>query len=397
MNFARHAAPPPGEWINDPNGLVFRDGQWRLFVQHSAAAPDYKLIGWARLSSPDLLDWTWDGAVISPNALGLASSGSILEEDKDGLTAYITRDDAGVQRQSRLTSSDDGLTWREGPPLGPEGRNVRDPFVFFCKTTGDWRMLVAEPCDWTDWRSDPPSRLAVWRNDGQSWKFVAHIGPWMPPGIMWEVPLLIDFGEMQALILSIVDRRLGSAECAVRYWLGRFDGVSFVPDGSPEGLLLYHGPDFYAAIVGTGDALEPTLVAWAATWATARKMPWPGEVRGGPITLPRSLRLERQSKRLTQALAVDLAPSFSKVWDGGSPLRIQVGGDKDCTLTVELDAAGLAVKRQGLGGLLDWDRRESLVLTGPQIVDFYEDAGLIEIFVHPAGLTVTAFLPGARL
>ena len=54
MSFAFHAAPPPGEWCNDPNGLVYADGAWRLFVQDSATAPDFGKIGWARLSSTDL-------------------------------------------------------------------------------------------------------------------------------------------------------------------------------------------------------------------------------------------------------------------------------------------------------------------------------------------------------
>lgn len=149
MSFGRHAAPPSGEWLNDPNGLIFRDGQWRLFVQHSAEAPDYKAVGWARLSSPDLPYWTWDGPVIPPNPLGQAYSGSIVSEGEE-LAAYLTRHDGKLQRQVRLASGDLGPTWREGSPLGPEGRNVRDPFVFHCRATGDWRMLVAEPCDWTD-------------------------------------------------------------------------------------------------------------------------------------------------------------------------------------------------------------------------------------------------------
>ena len=278
MNFTRHAAPPPGEWINDPNGLIFRDGQWRLFVQHSAAAPDYKSIGWARLSSPNLLHWTWDGPVILPNQLGQPYSGSIVSEG-DELAAYLTRHDDKLQRQVRLASRDHGLTWREGPPFGPEGRNVRDPFVFYCIATGDWRMLVAEPCDWADWPSNPPSRLAVWREEDNAWRFVAHIGPWMPSGVMWEVPVLVDFGATQALILSIVDRRSDPPECAVRYWLGRFDGEAFAATSPSEGLLLDHGPDFYAAIVAANEAPDRTLVAWASSWATARAMPWPHQWR----------------------------------------------------------------------------------------------------------------------
>ena len=390
----RHAAPPPGEWINDPNGLIFRDGQWRLFVQHSAAAPDFKVVGWARLSSPDLLHWTWDGPVIPPNPLGQAYSGSIVAEGEE-LAAYLTRHDGTLQRQVRLASGDHGLTWREGPPLGPEGRNVRDPFVFHCRATGNWRMLVAEPCDWTDWPSDPPSRLAVWRKDGEAWQFVAHVGPWMPSGVMWEVPVLVDFGATQALILSIVDRRSGSSECAVRYWLGRFDGEAFATTSPSEGLLLDHGPDFYAAIVAADEPPERTLVAWASSWATARAMPWPGAIMGGPISLPRRLILDAQAGRLVQSPAPDLAPVKSWCWDAAEPLAVTINGI-DCSLTISLDASGLDVTRSG-SQLLDWHRREALDIAAPQTIDLYEDAGLVEPFIRPAGLTVTAFLPGARL
>ena len=277
MSFARHAAPPPGEWINDPNGLIFRDAQWRLFVQHSADAPDFKSIGWARLSSPDLLNWTWDGDVIAPNARGEAYSGSLVVEAGE-LAAYLTRHDGALQRQVRLASGDNGRSWREGPTLGPEGRNVRDPFVFFCQATDDWRMLVAEPCDWTDWPVEPPSRLSVWRKAGHAWVFVSHIGPWMQPGAMWEVPALVDFGDCQALLVSVIDRSKGFDDCAVRYWLGRFDGASFQASTPQEGLRLDHGPDFYAAIVAVAepaDRRDHILVAWASNWATARAMPWP--------------------------------------------------------------------------------------------------------------------------
>lgn len=169
MSFAVHAAPPPGEWLNDPNGLAFVDGQWRLFVQHSAAAPDFKAIGWARLSSPDLLHWSWDGPVIAPDQLGQAYSGSITSED-GALSAYLTRHDGTTQREVRLTSFDGGAPWRQGSVFGPASRNMRDPFVFFSAVTNDWRMLIAEPCDWNDWRHDPPSTLAVWRRTDGDWE-----------------------------------------------------------------------------------------------------------------------------------------------------------------------------------------------------------------------------------
>lgn len=60
----RHAAPPQGEWLNGPNGLVRTAQGWVLFAQHRADAPGYAASNWVRFTSADLLDWRCDGAVI---------------------------------------------------------------------------------------------------------------------------------------------------------------------------------------------------------------------------------------------------------------------------------------------------------------------------------------------
>ena len=401
MSFTFHAAPPAGEWFNDPNGLIFADGAWRMFVQHSAAGPDFGEIGWARLSSTDLLRWSWDGRVIAPDALGLAYSGSVVAHDS-GLTAYLTRHDDTLkhQRQVSLTSNNAGATWCQGVPFGPEGRNVRDPFVFFCAATGDWRMLIAEPCDWTRSADQAPSMLSIWRLDGDEWRFVSHIAGWFEPGVVCEVPILVDFGTRQALILSTVDRRNGGAECAVRYWLGQFDGGSFDVVSAPEGRLVDHGPDFYAAIVSASPSAENErmLVAWASSWETARAMPWPGYIHGGPISLPRNLLLDAAAGRLVQQRIAGVGPTATHSWDGKTPMTISIVGE-DADLTLTFGPRALTVRRHGLGGLLDWERSDERAFFdgAAQTIDIFADAGLIEAFIAPAGLTVTAFVPGALL
>ena len=84
--------------MNDPNGLVFADGRYRVFVQYSRSSPEYKAIGWARLSSDDLLSWTWDGSVIPPDVSGLAYSGSIAQVDGT-LVAHLTRHQPDAEQQ----------------------------------------------------------------------------------------------------------------------------------------------------------------------------------------------------------------------------------------------------------------------------------------------------------
>ncbi len=399
MSFAFHAAAPPGEWLNDPNGLVFVDGRYRLFAQHSDAAPDYKTIGWARLSSDDLLRWDWDGQVIAPDDQGEAYSGCLQIED-GALAAYLTRADRAAQRQAqyRLTSGDGGRSWvQDAAALGPAGRDVRDPFVF-AAADGARRMLVAEPCGWSTWANDPPSRLAVWGEGADGWSRVGTIGPWSPPGVMWEVPVLLDFGATQVLVLSIVDRAAGMA-CSVRYWTGRFDGTDFAVN-SAGGALLDHGPDFYATCFNTVEGWpdgERVMVGWASNWATARAMDWPGGAMGGPITLPRQVML--QSDRLAVrplAAAADRATAGER-WTPGRRLEIAVGGD-GCAFEVTIDAAGgLVAERQATDDALAWRTEHAAFLDAPSDISIFNDRGLIEIFFVDAGKALTVFVPGGRL
>lgn len=386
LTFEHHAKPPPGEWINDPNGLVFADSRYRLFVQHSDAAPDFKTIGWARLSSDDLVRWDWDGQVVAPEATGLAYSGSV--SDSDGmLTAWLTRHLPPVQRQYRMESGDAGANWRQdATALGPEGRNLRDPFVFVPSATDARHMLLAEPCDWTDWRTDPPSRLSIWQETDGGWRKTGEIGPWSPPGVMWEVPVLLDYGTNQVLVVSMVDRRNDGAVCSVRAWSGRFDGRSFATD-TPDGKILDHGPDFYATCFNTQDGwptAERMMVAWASSWATARTMVWPGSVHGGAITLPRTINY--RSGRLWQSpVAAARALARYERWSPGATLDLDFGGRFD--LRISSDGVVAAERAEPR-----WTLSERLQLEVATAILIFEDCGLLEIFFEAEGRTMTVFI-----
>lgn len=392
MSFAFHACAPGGEWINDPNGLI-RDaaGGWRLFVQHSAVPPDFKAVGWASLTSDDLVHWSWEGQVIAPQDDGYAWSGSVrgTRELNALLTRYNPAD--GQQRQVATRSIDSGRSWAPDSQLhGASGANIRDPFCFVAES-GIAAVLLAEPCPWTDWHAADRSLISIWRREGDALHRQGTIGPWSPPGILWEVPVLIDFGAAQVLIVSMVDQREGRAACSVRYRIGQFAGQSFVPAGEEQ--LLDHGPDFYAAIVDSGGAPDRYLVAWASSWASARFMSWPGGIHGGPITLPRRLTLSGDGQSLVQHPLATAPIHAQYLWELGSSFAQQYDGE-GAKLTLNIDADGhVRAERHAQDERLHW--RGALALTDAQTISIYRDNGLFEIFFEPLGASLTVFIPGA--
>lgn len=384
MSFLFHAAARQGEWLNDPNGLAFVDGRYLLYAQHSVNGPSGDDVGWGRFTSDDLLAWTWDGVAIEASTKGSAYSGCLVQSD-DGLEAFYTRHDPGRKVQTQHSAA--GPLFREeSDPLGPAGRDCRDPFVLWCAATGDWRMLIALPCNWTGAADDPPSKLDVWRSsDRLTWELTGEIGPWHPLGVMWEVPVIVTIDGTDVLLISLVDRRDDAIDCSVHYWLGAFDGVRFsVAAGFPvAGIRLDHGPDFYAAIAnlsaGWPDASN-VIVGWASNWRAARTRKWHGGSRGGPISLPRSVAIREQ--RLCQSpipVALDLphiTGCFSDLLAHG-------------TLTVTADRARGRLRVQTLdfdsASAVDWAAETSSYR-------LFEDNGLVELFIEPEGLTVTAAL-----
>ena len=186
----------------------------------------------------------------------------------------------------------------------------------------------------------------------------------------------------------------------MRYWLGQFDGADFSVATAKEGLLLDHGPDFYAGIVDSPTPASEVrrLVAWASNWETARSMPWPGGIHGGPMTLPRLLSFDPASRRLVQRPGAGIAPTAVCSWDGAAARVVTIAG-KDAQLVLALDRRGLHVRRNGLDGLLDWEHSNPGAFADDQAqtISIFNDAGLIEVFIAPIGLTVTAFVPGAQV
>lgn len=414
MGLAFHAAPPEGHWINDPNALFAVPGGYRLLAQHRADAPGFRETGWGAFESADLLGWTWRGVALPPDPEGWAYSGSAVRVERSLELFHTVHDPGtGLQHQRHLTGEEGG--WRrapDDPELAGPAANRRDPFVF---AWGDeWRMLLTRSCDWHGWREDAPSHLVVLASpDRERWRVVGRIGPWDPPGVMWEVPVLVRAGGADLLFVSLVDRRGDGAACSVRGWIGWFDGATFHPDPDfpAEGQPIDLGPDFYALMPGVdGDwAGERPFVAWAASWRTAREPIWPG-FAGGPITLPRSIevRRERGRPRLAVTPWPGLAERFRPVGerpkagrggaeiDGGAPFELVLEGE-GAALHVSGDpGSGRLVATRTAPGAFAWSAEHEGVVAGldRRRLTLFVDGPLIELFDETSGASLTAALPG---
>lgn len=415
--FAFHAAPPPGQWLNDPNALAYHDGAYRLFAQHRDDGPAFKRTGWARFSSPDLLHWRFDGAVIPPDGGNWMYSGCIVEES-DRLEALHSLHSAGLEHQVRRTSDDGGATWSGPEPisdLGAPGRNRRDPFVFRDGT--GWALLLAEPCDWTEWRQEPASRLRLYRStDRVGWRDAGVIGPWREPGIMWEVPVLVRIGGWDVLLVSEVDRRSNRADCSVRAWVGRLGEAGFTPaQGFPRsGQRVDQGPDFYALTVSGGahwPLAEPAFVGWLSSWQTARTMSWPG-FAGGPISIPRqilvataddgNLRLKIRPaptilEHFTTVMATPPRAGLASLRFEGEQLDLTLrSADAVVTIIADYAAGKLTVTRAAVPEL-SWARtnRFPTIAGGERALQLFVDGMAAELFLVSEGIAVSIAVPGA--
>lgn len=413
MSLAFHAHPPAGQWLNDPNALIASGAGFQLLAQHRASPPEFRDTGWGLLTSSDLLSWRWSGTALHAQANAWCYSGSAVVVDGQVELFHTIHDPVSeLQHQVRLGARDATLSsWRPLPAasLARPMRNVRDPFVF--RHDGGWRMLLARPCDWSGWASEGASYLFVLASDDRAhWREAGRIGPWQPPGVMWEVPVLVQRGGRHLLLVSTVDRRSKGAACCVFGWSGQFDGATFRPDelaGKPVDL----GPDCYALMVGAGNAWpnEPPFVAWLSSWETARAPVWPG-FSGGPISLPRSVDLDANGVPTNRSWIDEGAfgapvgskppAGVARAWLNGTEVfELHLLTDRARLMVIGNPAKGELLVIREAAAPFAWQRRHAKVLAPceARALSVFIDGPATEIFVEPEGRAVSVALPGRLL
>ena len=130
----------PWGWINDPNGLSFYRGKYRLFHQHNPFGDVWGNMHWGYAESDDLLTWTWKGEALYPERIDsteFSGSAVVDEDDTAGFGAgahvliYTEADEKNGFTQN-LAYSLDGEHYKKYPgnPVIPTiAPGNRDPKV----------------------------------------------------------------------------------------------------------------------------------------------------------------------------------------------------------------------------------------------------------------------------
>ncbi|MBT5876337.1 MAG: glycoside hydrolase family 32 protein [Candidatus Latescibacteria bacterium] len=233
-------------WLNDPNGLVFYDGEYHLFFQHNPDSVKWGNMTWGHAVSPDLLHWEQLDHALLPDDLGTIFSGSAVIDwqDTSGLrtgdekTMVALYTSAGEHAalpvpftQSMAYSNDRGRTWTkydQNPVIGHIRAQNRDPKVIWHEPSGHWIMaLYLDDSDYALFRSEDLTNLQ--RTCGLNL-----------PGVT-ECP---DFFELPVDGNSEDRRWVFWGSCG-GYLIGGFDGIDFVPE--TDVMHAEYGSNGYAA------------------------------------------------------------------------------------------------------------------------------------------------------
>lgn len=268
-----HHTPIYG-WMNDPNGMFYKDGVWHLYYQYNPYGSQWENMTWAHSTSTDLIHWKNHGEVIQPDALGTIFSGSsVVDKEntagfgKDAVVAFYTSAGA-AQTQSIAYSTDNGETFKKyvnNPILTSDVPDFRDPNVFWNEEVKQWNLILAAG-----------QQMNIYSSKNlKDWKYESSFGEgYGNHGGVWECPDLLKMGDKWVLICNInPGGPFGGS--ATQYFVGSFDGHKFTCESKPEvAKWMDYGKDHYAT-VSFSNAPDGRIVVlpWMSNWQYANQVP----------------------------------------------------------------------------------------------------------------------------
>ena len=276
---AYHHTPVYG-WMNDPNGMFYKDGVWHLCFQYNPYGSQWENMTWGYSTSTDLVHWTAQPAVLEGDALGTIFSGSSVVDKnntagfgKDAIVAFYTS--AGhSQMQSMAYSTDGGKTftkYEHNPIIVSTARDFRDPHVFWNDEAGFWNMILAAGQEMQIYSS---ANLKDWKYESSfGHEYGNHGGVWECPDLM-KMKVRGTDKEKWMLICNInPGGPFGGS--ATQYFIGEFDGHKFTCEDEPsETKWMDYGKDHYATVTfDNAPDGRRCAIAWMSNWQYANQVP----------------------------------------------------------------------------------------------------------------------------
>lgn len=291
---------PAINWTNDPNGLVYNNGEYHIFYQNNPFENKWGHMTWGHAVSKDLVHWQHlPAAIKEENGIMIFSGSCVVDKNntsglgKKGVAPMIaiyTGHTDTVQAQMLAYSNDNGRTWTKyahNPILNLHKKDFRDPKVFWYAPKQYWVMAVVLPQD---------HKVQFYKSKNLlQWDLLSEFGPagdingiWECPD-MFQVPVASDAATKKWVLTN-------SISTTMQYFVGEFDGVSFHNE-NPAGVVLRpdEGPDFYAGITYNNlpAGQKPVMIGWVNNWQYANDIPttpWKGA-----MSLPREFTLRKDS------------------------------------------------------------------------------------------------------
>ena len=301
-----HHTPVYG-WMNDPNGMFYKDGTWHLYYQYNPYGSSWGNMTWGHSTSRDLVNWTHHPAAITADAWGAIFSGScVVDHDNTAgfgagaVIAFYTSAKSSpwgdCQSQSIAYSLDNGQTFTKyegNPVLTSMERDFRDPKVFWYAPGKHWVMMLAVGQEMQIYSS---INLKDWKKESSFGnKQGAHGGVWECPDLV-ELPIE-GTNEKRWVLICNINPGGPFGGSATQYFVGNFNGKKFTNESPTETKWMDWGKDNYATVTFSNVPDGRTVaIGWMSNWQYQGVLPTM-QYRGSN-TIARELTLYRKNGEL---------------------------------------------------------------------------------------------------
>jgi len=323
-------------WNNDPNGMVYYNGEYHLFFQHNPFGIKWGNMHWGHAVSKDLVHWQELPIALYPNSLNdMAFSGGGLVDQgntagfKTGEEDVIVVSFTSTGRGECIAYSNDcGRHFEEyggNPVMKHRGR---DPKIIWYKPEDKWVMVVYD-------QEEDSRRYAFYESKNlKSWKYLSAIEGFFECPEFFELPVDGNENNRKWVLYGAAwreDERGNGHATRSSYMIGSFDGKNFNPE--TEIIDGHLGPNFYAAQTFSNvPGGRRLMIGWMSG------AEFPGMPFNQCMTIPLELGLRTTSEgiRLFFTPAAEITSLYSGKEVYGNQINVTEANDLFKCVSVEL-------------------------------------------------------------